>query len=145
MDYYHSRAGIIISAYYPDDQTGKQERKSVNLLQILLAKTVNCFEMIIYNVTIKVDWSVHDEWLPWMKKVHIPEMLGTGMFYEYRIVRLLQIDDTEGPTYAIQYYSRSIEDLNRYVEEFSTVQRQKGLEKWGDRFIAFRSVMEVIH
>ncbi|MEO8448027.1 MAG: DUF4286 family protein, partial [bacterium] len=28
--------------------------------------------MILYNVTVNVDDSVHDEWLEWMKTIHIP-------------------------------------------------------------------------
>ena len=30
--------------------------------------------MIIYNVTIKIDLDVHDEWLAWMKLEHIPRV-----------------------------------------------------------------------
>ncbi|MGQ3086877.1 DUF4286 family protein, partial [Flavobacterium sp.] len=30
--------------------------------------------MIIYNVTINIDDSVHDKWLTWMMEKHIPEV-----------------------------------------------------------------------
>ncbi|MBC8034845.1 MAG: DUF4286 family protein, partial [Chitinophagaceae bacterium] len=57
--------------------------------------------MVIYNVTTKMDWSIHEAWIQWMKDIHIPEMLNTGMFHDYKIMRILEIDDAEGPTYAV--------------------------------------------
>ena len=36
--------------------------------------------MLIYNVTINIDESVHDQWLDWMKDKHLPDMLATGKF-----------------------------------------------------------------
>ncbi len=53
--------------------------------------------MIIYNVTIKVDKTIAEDWLLWMQKEHIPEVMATGCFYAYKIVRLLEIDESEGP------------------------------------------------
>jgi hypothetical protein len=101
--------------------------------------------MIIYNVTIKPNWSIHDEWLKWMKEEHIPEMLATQQFYDFKILRLLEVDDTEGPTYAIQYNAHTLESYEHYIARFAPVQRQKGKDKWGDQFIAFRSVMQIVN
>ena len=71
--------------------------------------------MVIYNVTIKVEWSIQEHWLRWMKDVHIPEVLGTEMFYKYQLVRLLEVDDTDGPTFAVQYYAKNLADYNFYI------------------------------
>lgn len=101
--------------------------------------------MVIYNVTIKPDWSIHEEWLQWMQQEHIPEMLATQLFYEYKLLRLLEVDETEGPTYAAQYQARTLEDYNKYISEFATIQRQKGIQKWGNKFIAFRTLMQVVN
>lgn len=101
--------------------------------------------MIVYNVTIKPDWSIHDEWLKWMQEEHIPEMLATQQFYDFKMLRLLEVDDAEGPTYAIQYHAHNLENYERYITEFAPVQRQKGIDKWGGRFIAFRSVMQRVN
>jgi len=99
---------------------------------------------VIYNVTIKVDQSVADRWLNWLRLEHIPEIMGTGCFTNYLIVRLLEVDDTEGPTYAIQYHAASKADYNRYITMHAPEMRKKSYEKWGDSFIAFRSVMQVV-
>jgi len=99
----------------------------------------------IYNVTIKVDWSITEEWLQWMKEVHMPEMVQTGCFENSRLLRLMEVDDSDGPTYAAQFTAPGKEEYNRYVTDFAEALRKKSYEKWGDRFIAFRSVMEVVH
>jgi hypothetical protein len=99
----------------------------------------------IYNVTIKVDLSIADRWLTWLLNIHIPEIIATGCFHGYRVVRLLEIDDSEGPTYAVQYEAASKADYNRYITMHADGLRKKSIDEWGNRFIAFRSVMEVVH
>ena len=101
--------------------------------------------MIIYNVTTKVNWNINDQWLQWMQQDHIPEVLQTGCFFESRILRLLEIEEEEGPTYAIQYSADTIDDYHSYIQVHAVSFRQQILEKWGDQIFAFRSVMEVLH
>lgn len=101
--------------------------------------------MFIYNVTIKLEESIHEQWLHWMVNQHIPEMVATGCFTNGKILRLLEIDDEEGPTYAIQFTAESKANYNRYVEKFAAEMRQRSFDKWGNRFIAFRSVMQVVN
>jgi hypothetical protein len=101
--------------------------------------------MFIYNVTIKVANEIATEWLQWLKEEHVPEVLASDCFSKATIVRLLEIDDSEGPTYAIQYLAESKGLYNHYIEKFAGDLRQKSFDKWGDRFIAFRSLMQVIH
>lgn len=101
--------------------------------------------MIIYNVTIKISADIETEWLEWMKHEHLPEMMSTGCFLRHQLVKLLDMDDTEGPTYAAQYYAESREQYDLYIQAHSARLRQQGLARWGDRFIAFRSLMAVVN
>ena len=101
--------------------------------------------MIIYNVTVKVEPQIVEEWLSWLRNQHIPEIMNTGCFTDFKIVRLLELDDSEGPTYAIQYSAKGLEDYNRYINFHSSEFIKKSFDKWGEQFIAFRSVMEVVH
>lgn len=100
--------------------------------------------MIIYNVTVKVAGPIHTAWLQWLQQEHVPEVIATGCFEKAIISRLLEIDDSEGPTYAIQYHAVSKAMYNRYIEKFSEALRQKSFDKWGNQFIAFRSVMQIV-
>ncbi|MCY7291186.1 MAG: DUF4286 family protein [Ferruginibacter sp.] len=100
--------------------------------------------MIIYNVTTKVHGSIAKEWLQWMKDVHVKEILETGCFTNFKIVKLLEIDEGEGPTYALQLYADSKAIYNQYVEKFAGKMRQQAFDKWGDKFISIRSVMQIV-
>ena len=101
--------------------------------------------MIIYNVTIKVHHSIKDAWLQWLQQEHIPDIIQTGCFTHATILRLLEVDDSEGPTYAVQYFAESKGLYNNYIESHAAAMRQKGFDKWGDGFFAFRSVMQVVN
>jgi hypothetical protein len=57
--------------------------------------------MFIYNVTINIEDSVHEEWKGWMMGIHIPEVLATGLFQECRFTRVM-VDEESGTTYSIQ-------------------------------------------
>jgi len=100
--------------------------------------------MIAYNVTIKLDWMIHEDWLEWMRKEHMPEVVATGCFIRSYLFRILETDENEGPTYTAQYFAQSKADYNRYIEMHSALYRQKAFDLWGERFIAFRSLMELV-
>ena len=100
--------------------------------------------MIIYNVTVKVDASIANAWLQWMQQEHAPALVATGCFTEYQIVKLLDVDEDEGPTYAVQYSAPSMHHYERYKMEFAAALQQQSTQKWGDRFIAFRTLMQVV-
>lgn len=99
---------------------------------------------IIYNVTVKIAEHFAEQWLQWLLHEHIPEIMHTGCFTHYRVARLLEVDDSEGPTYAVQYHAASMEMYQRYIDKHSAQLRNKSFEKWGDGFIAFRSVLQVV-
>jgi hypothetical protein len=100
--------------------------------------------MFIYNVTIKLDHTIHEDWVKWMNEEHIPEIMKTGCFEKFQFVRLLEIDEEEGPTYAVQYYAVSKAQYNRYIDLYAPKLRQASTDKWGNKFIAFRTLMEVV-
>lgn len=101
--------------------------------------------MIVYNITVKIDPAIEAAWIQWQHQEHIPEIMASGMFTQWKMFRLLEQDDTEGMTFVIQYFAPSLENYNRYIEEYAAVLRQKAFDKWGNRFIAFRTIMEVVN
>ena len=101
--------------------------------------------MIIYNVTTKVDHSIAAAWLRWIKEEHIPDLIATGCFTHAAVLHLLEVDDSEGQTYAVQYHAESKVLYNKYIEKFSAGMRKKVHDKWGNKIISFRSLMEVVH
>ena len=100
--------------------------------------------MILYNVTVNIDESVHDEWLDWMKTVHIPDVLNTGMFFDNKICRI-HAEEEGGKAYSIQYLAKSWEDYERYQDEFAQELQKEHTEKYAGKFGAFRTILEVVH
>ena len=99
---------------------------------------------LILNTTIKVDHRIADAWLQWTKEEYIPMVEQTNCFVWTRLVRLLEVDDEDGPTYALQFAAASKADYLRYNELHAVRLQKQSFDKWGDRFIAFRSLMEVL-
>ena len=99
--------------------------------------------MILYNVTVKVELDSHDEWLRWMLHVHIPDVMATGKFTEYKLCRSLH-QEPDGVTYAIQYFAPDMATFKRYQEEDAKRLQAEHTERFGDRYVAFRTLMEVL-
>lgn len=100
--------------------------------------------MIIYNVTINIDDSVHDKWLSWMMEKHIPEVMETGKFFKSMIVKVLVVEEMGGSTYAIQYFAENMEKLQAYYDEDAPRLREEGAKLFGDKMLAFRTEMELL-
>lgn len=101
--------------------------------------------MYIYNITVKVDQPIVKEWLHWLKHEHIPEVLATQCFVEATTLELLETDDVDSSTFAIQYKAANVDQYRQYLSNHAPRLRQKGLDKWGDRFIAFRTFMKIVN
>ena len=99
--------------------------------------------MIYYNVTLNVEEAIHVEWLEWMRQVHIPDVMATGCFLEYKICRLLRSAE-EGVTYSIQYLCESTKVLHQYQVHHAAKLQKDHTDRYGDRVVAFRSLMELL-
>jgi len=100
--------------------------------------------MILYNVTVNIDDSVHDEWLEWMRSKHIPDLLSTGLFTESKLYKIRTENEEEGNTYSIQYLLRSIDEYEKYQKEYAGKLQSEHTEKFKDKFVAFRTIMELV-
>ena len=99
--------------------------------------------MILYNVTSALDATIADEWVAFMRDVHMPEVVATGCFIKSQFLRLLD-EEEGGITYAAQYYAISLEQLEAYQEHFAPALRADMDQRFGGRFAAFRTVLEVV-
>lgn len=99
--------------------------------------------MIIYNVTIQLDQAIVTDWLDWMKKVHIPEVMETGMFLNYRLLRLMD-DNPEVTTYAVQYECLGMDQLSQYQAQFAPALQVAHRERYEGKFVAFRTLLEQV-
>ena len=100
--------------------------------------------MFIYNITFKVDHAILEEWINWQKEEHIPEIMATRFFNDYKFFRLLDQDESEGPTYIVQYFTDAKENYDQYIHQFAPMLREKAIIKWGDKIISFRSLLQSV-
>lgn len=99
--------------------------------------------MILYNVTVKIHNDVHDDWLKWMRETHIPDVMNTGMFVESKMLRILH-DEPEGVTYAFQYFCKDMETFQTYQSKYAKALQADHTERYKDKYVAFRTLMEVV-
>jgi len=100
--------------------------------------------MILYNVTCSVDVDVHEEWYDWMRNVHIPEIMNTGLFLETRICRI-KAEEEGGISFAVQYLAASEEKYEEYKKNHAPRLQQAHASKYGQKVAAFRTVLDVLY
>jgi len=101
--------------------------------------------MIIYNVTVNIEESVHNDWINWMKTTHIPDVMNTGFFLENKICKVITTQEDEtGHTYAIQYTCANMDDLNEYQEGYAPKLQEEHVARYSGKFVAFRTLLEVV-
>jgi hypothetical protein len=99
--------------------------------------------MIIYSVTISIEAGLESEWLDWMNKVHVPDVLRTGCFLECCFYKVIGAEGDE-PTYVLQYSSRSLEEYHRYRDNFAPAIQKDHTDRYAGKFRGSRQVLEEI-
>lgn len=99
--------------------------------------------MYIYNVTVSIDKLVADEWHQWMKTVHIPMVMETGLFTEYKMCKVLNVDD-EGATYSTQYSFNDMKDIEEYMANEAPRLQADMKVLYEGKYVAFRTLLEIV-
>ena len=100
--------------------------------------------MIVYNVTIKVDLPIHELWVRWMKEDHIPKVLQTGCFTDFKFYRIMEENQSDGMTYAVQYFASDLSHYFDYKEKYAEGLQKEAKDTWPDQFSAFRTLLREI-
>ena len=99
--------------------------------------------MFIYSVTVSVEKDLANEWHQWMKTVHIPMVMVTGYFTDYKMCKVLNVDD-EGQTFSTQYTFHKMEDIELY-QKLEAPRLQADMKAlYEGKYIAFRTLLEII-
>lgn len=100
--------------------------------------------MLLYNVTVKIDRNIQEDWLQWMRSTHIPRMKREGQFIGHRICRLLGTDESDGFTYAVQYLCPDKSVFRTYQLEQKDKMEAAMMERFPNQFVHFSSLLEII-
>lgn len=101
--------------------------------------------MYLYNVTVNLEDSIHDEWMEWMIGKHVAEVMATGCFVAHRMLKVLTEIENNGTTYSVQYYFNAMSDFERYQDKFAPALRQEGVKKFGEKMMTFRTLLEIVN
>ena len=99
--------------------------------------------MYIYSVTVNIDDSVREEWIKWMKKVHIQDVMNSGLFISNKFCKVL-VDEESGSTYSIQYIVKDLQTMQLYHEMYAPQLQNEHIKKYKNKFVAFRTMLEIL-
>ena len=100
--------------------------------------------MIIYNVTSKVAGPVHAQWLGWMEETYLPKVMADSAATGYQLTRLLDVDDREGPTYALLLSFANRPALVAYRSRILPGHEEFIRETWGESVLCFGTTLDVV-
>ncbi|MEL6658193.1 MAG: DUF4286 family protein [Bacteroidota bacterium] len=96
--------------------------------------------MLIYQVQITIEAATEKEWLHWMKTVHVPDVLATGLVAGYDLWK----DVTASPTYCFNYYFLSDAAFATYQEEHAPILKAHPVQVFPGKFTASRRVFHAV-
>ncbi|GAA4325130.1 hypothetical protein GCM10023149_27240 [Mucilaginibacter gynuensis] len=99
--------------------------------------------MIIYNETIIVEETTHQEWLTWIQQTHIPKVMETGLFTSFRILTVLD-SPNEGVTYCIQYDAENMDNVGTYYNNHHPDIQAAHQQKFENKFVMFSTLMQEV-
>ena len=101
--------------------------------------------MIIYNVTVNVEDSITEDWLTYMTKTHIPDVMNTMCFKSFSLNRIIsRQEDETGMTFTVQYRCENMEFYQTYQEKYAAGFQKEHNDKFEGKYVAFRTLMEEI-
>ena len=101
--------------------------------------------MILYNVTVGIDLDTEKEWLEWMHSQHIPKVLNTGYFNEFKVYKVLGQEEEDTVSYSIQYFANSLDKVVEYLNKEAPSLSEEHRLKFKDKHVAFRTLLEEVN
>jgi hypothetical protein len=100
--------------------------------------------MVIYVVNAAFKKEIREEWLTWMKEVHIPNVLKTGYFTGAEIFSvILPAKNGDEVSYAVHYKSETYEKFMSYSVKEAKRLRLEAAEKFGNQIVFDRQLLDL--
>jgi hypothetical protein len=99
--------------------------------------------MVLYNITISVDPRKSRDWLQFMREDHIPKILATGSFRDYKICRLMG-EEEGGMAFAVMYTAHSEAHLTDYMAVHAPRLQAEHQAVFGSSTAAFRTTLLIL-
>ncbi len=100
--------------------------------------------MVIYNITIKVDWSIHNDFKLWIEEEVLLESKNIESVQNSKFLKLLDVDTSDGMTYCLQHYFNDLQEYNQYKMADDLNFKQRLAAKYKDKLVLFASVLSEV-
>lgn len=98
--------------------------------------------MVIYEVNLTIKNEIFNDYYHWLVQ-HIEIMLRLPGFKKAEISKERLADtDTESTKLTVHYTLASEQALDDYLTNHSSTMRDEGINKFGDKFTAFRRILK---
>jgi hypothetical protein len=87
---------------------------------------------------------ISDKWLKWIKEDHIPKIMETKLFEKNTLLQLINVDEQDGVTFALQLYIISELKFDEYEKKIAPVLRSETKHVWGEQILSFRTLMRIV-
>jgi len=97
--------------------------------------------MIEYIVEVTVEPHIVEEWVSWMSKEHIPDVMRTGIFFDYTFLR--DASSMNVNKFTITYRCSSLKSFRNYQLHFAKEMQLKHTVLFGEVTSAQRRIQIV--
>ncbi len=98
--------------------------------------------MIVFNTTFHIDRDILSDSLAFLKSDYIPKVLAGGRLTNPSMRRILQDNQEEGESLAIQFHVENVDVLQQWLEEEGITIQSELVERFQQRMIGFSTIME---
>ncbi|MDU1903287.1 MAG: DUF4286 family protein [Dysgonomonas sp.] len=100
--------------------------------------------MLIFNTTLHIEDSIHNECLEYLIQVYIPQSLSGNLLEQPSLARIERQHEESGISYAMQFKTHDIDSLNKWADEIGEYLQQQLVEKFGNKVTGFATLLEEI-
>ena len=100
--------------------------------------------MLLYNITVGIDQEIEQEWISWIRENHLPFVMGTGLFIDSKMYRILHDENPGTISYSIQHFAKGIEEINQFLNVFAPTLIEQHRQRFINRHVVFQTLLEEI-
>jgi hypothetical protein len=95
-------------------------------------------------MTVGVDKDIEQTWLRWIRDRHIPAVMRTGMFVDWKMFKVLHDDEGGTVSYSIQYFAETIENVQQYLDVFAPEIIEEHRHRFFNKHVVFQTLLEQV-
>ena len=99
--------------------------------------------MIIYSVSTAMEESIENKWVEFMEGTQIPMIMKTGLFVDYRFVRVVPSQGVD-LTYNLQLRCKSHTELSQYRGQHEPMLERVVNQNFEGKLASFQSVLDQV-